>query len=204
MRATVKLSAPSSEQVSVTFATVKSTATGNNVDYGDTFGGLLFAPGQIAQDVDVTIIGDTLDENDEMFFINLTQPMNARIADGRGVFTIIDNEAAPRLSINDVTVTERDTSAVNATFTVKLSAASGKPVTVNYATANGTALSGSDYTSKTGTLTVPAGRTTALISVSVTGDARAEANETFFINLSTSTNATILDAKGVGTITNDD
>jgi Tol biopolymer transport system component len=204
LHAVVKLSAPSSEQVSVSFATVKSTATGSNVDYGDTFGGLLFTPGQIAQNIDVRIIGDTMDENDETFFINLSQPTGARIADGRGVFTIVDNDAPPRLSINDVSITERDTSAINATFTVKLTAASGKVVTVNYATANGTAAAGSDYTSKSGTLTIPAGRTSLTIIVPVTGDNAVEANETFFINLSGPTNATILDAKGVGTIINDD
>src|SRR5690606_5822117 len=93
---------------------------------------------------------------------------------------------------------------VNATFTVTLSAASGQTVTVNYATADGTATQPADYTSTSGTLTFTPGSTTQTITVPVIGEAVPEADETFFVNLSGASNATISDNQGVGTIINDD
>jgi Calx-beta domain len=103
-----------------------------------------------------------------------------------------------------VTVTEGNTGTVSATLTVSLSVACGEAVTVNYATADGSATAGSDYQAASGTLTIPAGQTTGTITVLVNGDRLAEANETFFVNLSSPTNATIADGQGVGTIMDDE
>ena len=110
----------------------------------------------------------------------------------------------PFLSINDVAVTEGHSGTTSAMFTVSLSAASASTVTVGYATANGTAAAGSDYVAASGMVTFPPGSTTQSIPVTVNGDTAVEPNETFFVNLSGATNATIADALGVGTITNDD
>jgi hypothetical protein len=77
-------------------------------------------------------------------------------------------------------------------------------VTVNYATANGTATAGSDYNATSGTLTFAPGVTTQTITVQVRGDTTPEANETFAVNLSGASNATIADSQGVGTIINND
>src|SRR5207249_3985573 len=107
------------------------------------------------------------------------------------------------LSINDVTITEGNTGTTAAVFTVTLSTASSQTVTVNYATADGTARAGSDYTGTAGTLTFAPGVTTQTLTVAVLGDTRNEANETFFVNL-TPSNATIADGQGQGTILNDD
>src|SRR5262249_31381902 len=68
------------------------------------------------------------------------------------------------------------------------------------ATANITATAGSDYTARSGTVVIPAGRTSATITVAATGDRLGEANETFAVNLSSPTNATIAHGQGVGTI----
>jgi ELWxxDGT repeat protein len=111
---------------------------------------------------------------------------------------------SPTVRVNDVTVTEGNTGRRAATFTVTLSTASTKPVTVTYATSNGTATAGSDYTAISGTLTIPAGQTTGTITVLVKGDRLGEATETFFVNLSSPTNATIADGQGVGTIVDDE
>ncbi|BAY23309.1 polymorphic membrane protein [Calothrix sp. NIES-2100] len=110
----------------------------------------------------------------------------------------------PSLSIKDISVTEGNTGTTNATFTVTLSAASTSAVTVNYATANGTATAGSDYTATTGTLTFNPGDTSKTLNVAVAGDTTFEPNETFFVNLSNATNATIADNQALGTILNDD
>src|SRR5262249_55935405 len=102
----------------------------------------------------------------------------------------------PSLRIGDVTVGEGNTGAVNATFTVTLSHASNVDVTVHYATADISAAAGSDYTAASGVVTIPAGQTTATFTVAVTGDRLPEPTETFAVNLSAATNATIGDAQG--------
>src|SRR5205085_6910937 len=106
----------------------------------------------------------------------------------------------PYVSISDVTVTEGNTGSVSATFTLSLSVASGTPVTVHYATANGTAAAGSDYTATSGDVTFAAGQTSKTVTVAVLGDRLAESTETFAVNLSAPTNAFIGDGQGVGTI----
>ena len=133
-----------------------------------------------------------------------TSPTNATIGDGLGLGTITDDDPLPTLSVNDVTVTEGDTGTVNAVFTVTLAQASGLGVSVDYATANNTAIAPADYTAASGTLTFAAGETTKTVTVLVNGDTLDEANETFFVNLSNPSNATIADGQGVGTITDDD
>ncbi len=114
----------------------------------------------------------------------------------------------PLLSINDTSLTEGNSGTANATFTVTLSKASTQTVTVSYASANGTsnpATAGSDYTAKSGTLTfAPGAALTQTISVPIVGNYVPEADETFFVNLSSPVNATLSDSQGLGTITNDD
>jgi hypothetical protein len=111
----------------------------------------------------------------------------------------------PRLRIADApAVTEGNTGTHTATFTVILSAASTESVTVAYATGNGSATAGSDYQAASGTLTFAPGETTRTITVPVIGDRLGEPNETFVVNLSSPTNATIADGQGVGTVVDDE
>jgi hypothetical protein len=106
----------------------------------------------------------------------------------------------PSLSINDVPVVEGNTGTVAATFTVALSVASTQAITVAYATANNTATAGSDYAAASGTVTIPAGQTSKTFTVAVKGDRLAEPTETYAVNLSSPTNATIADGLAIGTI----
>jgi hypothetical protein len=200
---TVTLSTVSGQAVTVNYATANGTAVAP-ADYTATSGTLTFAAGVTTQSITVPVVGDTLDEANETFVVNLSGATNATIADSQGVGTITDNDATPSLVINNVSVTEGNTGTQNAVFTVTLSAASGQTVTVNYATANGTATAGSDYVARSGTLTFNPGTTTQTIPVTVNGDTVVEANETFVVNLSGATNATIADSQGVGTIVNND
>ena len=203
---TVTLSAASTSPVTVHYATSNGTARAGSdyVAVPDTL--ITFAPGQISKTIDVSIIGDTTVEPNATFAVNLSNATGATIADAQGIGTITDNDSvsAPTLSINNVAVTEGDNGAKNATFIVTLSATSNSPVTVSYATANGNATAGSDYTAKTGTLTIPAGQISGTIDVSIIGDTIVEPDETFAVNLSNATGATIADAQGIGTIRNDD
>jgi hypothetical protein len=112
--------------------------------------------------------------------------------------------------ISDVTITEGNSGTTNAVFTVTLSNAVDTAVTVNYATADGTATTtDNDYTAiATTPLIFNAGETSKTITVVVNGDTKVESNETFFINLSNlnanGRNVTIADNQGQGTIANDD
>lgn len=107
----------------------------------------------------------------------------------------------PKLAVNDVRVKEKTTTA---RFTVTLSGASEQSVTVDYATANGTAKAPADYTTTTGTLTFEPGQTTQTIPVPVRGDRRDERTEAFFVNLSGQANTTVADTSGKGTIVDND
>ena len=202
---TVSLSAASAQTVTVNIASANGTATAPQ-DYVGGAGTLTFAPGTTSQVISGAITGDLLDEANETFFVNLSAPVNATIADAQGVITINDNDPTPTLVINNITITEPDSGGtVNAVFTVTLSAASGRTVSVNYATANGTATTANqDYTAVSGTLNFAPGARTVTITVPVIGNFTRESNETFFVNLSAAVNATIADSQGQGTINNDD
>ncbi|HEV7397330.1 MAG TPA: FG-GAP-like repeat-containing protein [Pyrinomonadaceae bacterium] len=204
---TVTLSAPSAETVRVNYTVADGTAKAGN-DYTPVSGRLAFAPGELTKTVSVPIIGDLSDEFDETFKILLSNPAAAAIGNGQGTGTIIDNDPVPILKVNDFTVTEGSLTNFQ-TFTVTLSAPGGKPVTVQYATSNGTAVAGTqengdDYVSTNGTLTIPAGASSITVGVTVFGDDTFETNETLFLDLSNPTNATLEDAQGQLTITNDD
>ena len=201
----VTLSAASAQTVTVAFGTADGSAILGS-DYQSNSGTLTFTPGLTTQPVTVLVNGDTLDEANETFFVNLSNATNAAILDPQGLGTINDNDPTPSLSINDLaSIAEGDSGTSTATFTVTLSTASGQTVTVNYATADGTATTaGNDYAATSGTLTFNPGDTTKPIPVTINGDATFEPNETFFINLTTPSNATISDTQGQGTIVNDD
>ncbi len=201
---TVTLSAPSAQTVTVDYATANGTASAP-ADYTSATGTVTFAPGATTQTVNVSVVDDALDEPSENFFVNLSNAVNAAILDGQGVGTINDNDppASPGLSINDVTVAEPTAGTTTATFTVTLGSPSGQTVTVDYATANGTATAPLDYTAVvTTTLIFAPGTTTQTVDITVNADTTFEPDETFFVNLSGATNATISDPQGVGTITN--
>jgi uncharacterized repeat protein (TIGR01451 family) len=201
---TVSLNTTSTQPITVNYATADGTATAP-ADYLSTTGTLTFNPGELSKTISITVNGDTLNETNETFFVNLSGATNASITVFQGQGTITDDDAAPTISIDDVTVTEGNTGTVNATFTVTLSAASGQTVTVSYATADGTATAPTDYKAITTTaLTFNPGETTKTVTVLVNGDTTVEPDENFFVNLSSPNNATFGDNQGQGTITNDD
>jgi subtilisin family serine protease len=197
------LTSASSQTVTVQYATSDGTATAGS-DYQATSGTLSFAPGETSKTIAVTIFGDTRFEADETFFLNLSNAVGAVITKPAVQGTILNDDAAPKLSVADVKVREFNSGSKDAAFKVTLSAASDSPVTFQYSTADGTARAGSDYGAVSGTFTIPAGVKTATLYVPIFGDAALEPDETFLLNLSNATGATIADAQAVGTIANDD
>ena len=147
--------------ISVDWATANGTATAG-ADYVASSGTATFTiAGATSQTINIPVNGDLLDEANETFTVNLSNPTPAATADittPTGTGTINDNDPTPSLVINDVSQTEGNVGTTNANFTVTLSAPSGRNVTVNYATANGTAVQPGDYTTTSGTLTFTPGQ----------------------------------------------
>ena len=117
---------------------------------------------------------------------------------------VVKGLPAPVVSIADASVTEGNSGTTTLSFPVTLSTVSGKPVSVAFATSDGTATAPGDYASANGTLTIPAGSKNAAVRVSVVGDTTMEQDETFTVTLSNTVNATIGKGSASGTITNDD
>lgn len=201
---TVTRSGPSDQITTVKYNTANGTASAGS-DYAAASGTVTFNPGETSKTITVLVNGDRLGEANETFSVNLTQPTNGFLSDGQGVGTIVDDE--PRISISDVTKAEgRKNKTTQFTFTVTLSAAYDQPVTMSFQTVNGTATtSDNDYMAKTGTLTFAAGEMTKTITITVNGDSKKEADETFYLDLfGLSSNALFTKNRGIGTILNDD
>jgi len=190
--------------LSVNYQTADSSAAAGS-DYTAKSGTLTFATGVESLTISIPVVGDTRDEIDEQFFVILTSTSFGEITDSQAIGTIQDDDLPPSLKINDVSKSEGNSTLSSFVFTVTLSAASGKTVSVNFATANGTATTAdNDYVAKSGTVYFSPGQTTATITVQVRGGKSREPNETFFVNLSGAIDATVSDGQGLGTIVNDD
>jgi hypothetical protein len=202
---TVSLSQPAGAGgVSFDIATADGTATAG-VDYSvSSLTGQTIPAGSSSYTFTVLVNGDTLSEPNETFFVNVSNVASAAVSDAQGQGTIVNDDTLPALSINDVSVNEGNSGTTTLTFTVSLSAASGQTVSVNYSTADGTAIAGSDYVARSGTLTFAPGVTAQGVAVTVNGDTAVEPNETFTVGLSGASNASIARATGTGTISNDD
>jgi hypothetical protein len=121
------------------------------------------------------------------------------------VTVTVQGVGVPTVSIGDDTVTEGDAGTVDAEFAVILSEpAPAGGVTVDYDTADGTAAAPDDYVAESGTVTFVEGDDTETVTIAVNGDTDVEPNETFFVDLSNPSGATISDGQGLGTIIDDD
>ncbi|HPI41433.1 MAG TPA: Calx-beta domain-containing protein, partial [Pseudobdellovibrionaceae bacterium] len=159
----VSLSSSASESITVPFTISAGTAT-LGTDFSITPGTLTFAAGEVSKSISFNILEDVLVENGpaENFSIVLgTVTGPATLGTNIHTVNIIDNDTE-NFSISNVSANEGS----NITFTVSLSNASLSNLSVDYATSNGTALSGTHYTSSTGTLNFIAGETSKNISIS--------------------------------------
>ncbi|MEG3166457.1 Calx-beta domain-containing protein [Sphingomonas sp. PB2P19] len=190
---------------SVDYATADGTATAG-ADYVSALGTLTFEAGQDSAIISVTVLGDTLAEGDETFFLNLTNPTGgAQLSDAQGQAVIRnDDDLPPSVSISDASVMEGDSGQVFATFTVTRTGGE-TPFSVAYQTVSNTATAGTDFDAASGVIEFATGQTSTTITVAVNGDETPEATETFFVSLSDATGgATLQDGLGRGTILTDD
>src|SRR5215210_1781363 len=115
-----------------------------------------------------------------------------------------DRSVPASLSVANATILEGNAGTQNAAVMVSLSAPSSQTVTVNYSTAGGTALAGSDYQAASGKLTFSPGQTSKTILVPVIGDRVGEFDETFAVKIQGAKNATIANGRGTVTIADDE
>lgn len=199
---TVTKSGTASGTLSVDYATANGSAT-SPADYTTKSGTLSFLIADTTKTVSVTTVDDALVEGGETFTLNLLNPSpGGTVTDPTGTGTISDNDSVPPsfAIANAAAVVEGGTLA----FKITKSGSASAPFSVAYASANGTATAGSDYTAVAGTLTFQASETSKVVNVVTTDDSAAESDETALVNLSApSGGATISRAQATGTIHDD-
>jgi len=154
---------------------------------------LQFAPGEISKSIPISITANTTPDPDRTITITLGSPTGATISRSSAVLTIVDDDSQA-LSVDDIRAEEQSETA---TFLVTMSRAVTTPVTVHYATFDGTATAPADYTATSGILTFAPGEIVKTVTVHVVHDQIADPDETFTLRLSDATGATIL--KNIGT-----
>ncbi|MBT5535267.1 tandem-95 repeat protein, partial [Candidatus Poribacteria bacterium] len=200
----VTLSAASEQTITTSYTTTDGSASGGSDYTVITDGPLTFAPGVVSADALISVQGDTTYEADETITATLSGPTarGVTLADVTATATIRNDDAAPTMTVADVTATEGydDT----ATFTLALTGDTEEDVTVSYATAPGTATAPDDYVEAEGMLTLTAGSTSAAVVVTLADDSTAEPEETFTLALADATNATLDVTAATAVITDDD
>ena len=207
----LRLSAATTKEVTV-LATTR--ATGTTAQPGSDFVArtetLRIPAGQTSATFTVDVIDDQVPEGNESFVVDLSQPVNATLSNGWypwAVGSITDDDTTtpmPAVTIDDAMIVEGHSGTKKLFVRVRLTAAPTTQASVAWATADGTALAGTDYESTTGTLTFGPGTIEQTIAVTILGDAAVEADETFTVNLTSPTGALFARSTATCTITNDD
>ena len=211
IRFEITLTAASSSEVTVSYATGSpdDSATAGE-DYRAGSGTVHFGAGSAGvRTIEVIVHDDTTDEPDEQVTITLSNANNAVFVGSATTLSaagvIEDDDEQPRVRIGDSSASEGAPQG-ELRFNVTLERASGRVVTVRYATGNVTAASGSDYTAVDGTLTFAPGVRERTVAVPVANDTLDEDEEQFTVTLSAAVNATLDTGArtATGTITDND
>jgi hypothetical protein len=202
--ATIRLSQPLTQVERVLVSIADRTATYGRDYFGMLSEQVVFMPGQTSKTVTIKTLRDAAFEGVETFTIT-AEPVNPGIRSGSATARIGDYTPPPSIRVSDISVTEGNSGTTPGNFTITLSAAYLKPVTVSYATRDGSAtVADADYQATNGTLTFAPGETSKTVGVKVVGDRKLEANETFELVLSAPTNATLARPTATATIVNDE
>jgi len=198
----VTLSHPSSQSVSFQWQTQDGTATSADSDYSSDSGTLYILSGDTSINVSPVIFGDDSFENDENFSLVLSNATNATIADNTSIVTIQNDDALPSLSVSSLGAIVEG--GGNANVVVALDTPAGVDVSFNYATSDGTASAGVEYSSTSGTATIVAGSPDVTIPVPLTDNSVDNADKTFTFTITNPVQATIGTSSETFTILDDD
>ena len=202
----VRLTLASAQPVLVQYSTSSGGANpaSAGLDFTGASGFLSFAAGETVKTFDVTVHGDDVDELDETFLVTLFSPVNAPISDGSGEMTIVDDDTTSLAVL--ASAFDENAGSPSTAVRVVLTGVSDRDVSVSFATNDGSALAGSDYTSASGVLTWPAGSSGERNApVTIGNDGVQELDETVRIVLSgASAGTTISTSSADMTIRDDD
>ena len=161
--------------------------------------------GQTQATINVRVNGDTVAESDETYTVRLTSATGGlQLSPAEAVITIVNDDGAaplPAVRVGSASVVEGNTGTPRLTFTLTLAKALTTATTLTYSTQDGTAKAGRDYTAASGTVTIPAGRTSVTVKVNVTPNRTVDGNRT--LSLVVRSGGMVV-ATGVGTIVDDD
>src|SRR5438093_3965664 len=184
----------------VQYATSNGSATAP-ADYTSRSGTLTLNPGETTKTFTIPIINDTLDENDETINLTLSNPSGGTLGDTTtAVLTITDNDTAGTVQFSQASYSVTE-GAASVTITVTRAGGAASGVTVDYATSNGTAAAGSDYTAKSGTLSFAAGVTSKTFAIPIVKDTLDESDETVNLTLSNPTGGATLGTPDTAVLT---
>ncbi len=202
---TVTLDKAALVPVSVDYYTYGLTAS-PGYDYEAQFGTLVIPVGATSGTISVPVYGDLDVESDEVLELNIYNASGgAAIADGTGLCTIVNDDAFSTISVSDIEVTEGDSGITLANFTVTLDQANSGDVSFWYYTYDVSAIAFSDYDPPFAQFTIPAGETSATLSIPIYGDTQVEADEVFELFMyNASSNAILQSNSAFCTIVNDD
>lgn len=199
----VALSEATARTVQVTYDTVPGTAIAGTDYIAQTNRVLVFQPGETTKVIQVQPIANSAASGDRALTLQLSAPLNATLA--RPVATGTLRYALPQAVVSDASTPEGDIGGSNKLqFAVTLDKAATGAINIAYATSNGTAIAGTDYTETSGTVSFSSGDTTKTIEVPVIGNEDVQASRTLMLSLSGASGATLKRATAIGTIIDDD
>ena len=199
--ATVTTATVSATDITVYYTFNDGTATSADGDFNGSTVATTISGGSASTQIPVYVFGDTVLEDNETFTLRLTGASGATVpASGQDGVVTISNDDTVSISVRDVSQPE---GAGSVNVTVELSAVAGKDVVFNYATTNGTALAGSEYTAVTGAATISNGSSSTVVPVTIADNSTDDAWSTFYLDI-TSSDATVTDGRGDVTIIDDD
>jgi hypothetical protein len=198
---TVQRIGPASATVTVPYSLAGVTATGGSVDFDSTGGTLTIPAGQSSRTLVVPIVNDTVNEVPETFTVTLSDPTGGGAILGTpavATVTITDNDPAGLVQFSQIgyAVVEGGTAVI----TLTRSGGTAGPVTVDFATSDGSATEPSDYTATTGTVTFQAGETTATFTIDTASDGTGEGAESVTLTLTDPTGGLTIGAVSTATL----
>ena len=199
----LQLSNPSAKTITVEYTVTDGTAIGG-ADYTAIAGvqTLNIAPNTQSKQIPISILTDSLDEDNETITVSLTSATNATIARAAGTLTIQDDDSQPTIVISDFTANSEADGTIS--VTASLTAPTSRTVTANYETKSGTAVSGSDFAYETGTITFNPNQSATTFDLTLLNDSINENTEQFTLDITNASNASAPASAPVITIPDDD
>ena len=199
----LQLSNPSAKTITVEYTIADATATGGS-DYTAVAGvqTINIAPNTQTKNIPISILTDSISEDNETITVTLTSAINATIARAAGTLTIQDDDNDPSIVINDFTANSESQTTI--TIPVSLTARSSKTITADYETKSDNATAGSDFVYETGTISFLPGETQTSIVLDLIDDSIKEPTEQFTLDLSNVSFAILPSSSPIISIPDDD